>query len=338
MALQDKEIILEVGELPPPASVLEEAKVIGIKRVIIRGKPAGGTGLSVVQLSDSVQTEDTAAWIEVSKAEDLPRALEASSRKHEFVVVQCTDWKIIPLENLIAEFRRRGKKLYAFMNERKDIELAFAILEKGVDGVVIPPEFLDVAKKLQLSMMGIGPFSLVGARVSRIVDIGVGDRACVDTASQLVLGEGMLVGSKANFFFLIHSETVPTKYMPTRPFRVNAGAIHSYLLSGGRKTRYLSELESGDRIVVIDFRETAREVAVGRIKIERRPLVMVEAVVGGERGTVMLQKAETIRLVKRDGTPVAVTELKEGDEVLVNLTETEGRHLGGEVEEFVLEK
>ena len=30
------------------------------------------------------------------------------------------------------------------------------------------------------------------------------------------------------------SETHPLPYMPTRPFRVNAGAIHSYTLAGER--------------------------------------------------------------------------------------------------------
>ena len=53
-------------------------------------------------------------------------------------MVDCTNWKIIPLENLIGEFRRKHRKIYAFMKSEGDIKLAFSILEKGVDGVVIP--------------------------------------------------------------------------------------------------------------------------------------------------------------------------------------------------------
>ena len=40
------------------------------------------------------------------------------------------------------------------------------------------------------------------------------------------------------------------------------------------------------------------QVIVGRVKIERRPLMMIEASADGEVGTVMLQKAETIRLIQ----------------------------------------
>ncbi len=62
-----------------------------------------------------------------------------------------------------------------------------------------------------------------------------------------------------------------------------------------------------------------RDAIVGRIKMERRPLVMIEAEFDGQEGTAMLQNAETIRLVRPDGTPLAITEAKAGDEVLVHV-------------------
>ncbi len=77
---------------------------------------------------------------------------------------------------------------------------------------------------------------------------------------------------------------------------------------------------------------------VGRVKIERRPLLMIEAVSDGEQGTVMLQNAETIRLIRPDGSPVSVTDIKVGDEVMVHLTQSRARHFGGEVDEFILER
>ena len=82
----------------------------------------------------------------------------------------------------------------------------------------------------------------------------------------------------------------------------------------------------------------SREVVVGRVKIERRPLVMVEAVADGEHGTAMLQKAETIRLIRGDGTPVSVTDLKVGEDVMVHMSKNKARHFGGEVDEFILER
>jgi 3-dehydroquinate synthase II len=285
------------------------------------------------------------AWVEVRSAKDIDLAVESAlKRDHKFVVVDCTNWKIIPLENLIGEFRRKHRKIYAFMKSEGDIKLAFSILEKGVDGVVIPYSSLKASKELiagvtAASAAGQRQVQLVKAKIKRIVDVGDGERVCIDTASQLELGEGMLIGSMASFFFLVHSETVPTEYIPTRPFRVNAGALHSYILGADGKTRYLSELRSGDKVQLVDKSGSRRDAIVGRIKMERRPLVMVEAEFDGQEGTAMLQNAETIRLVRPDGTPLAITEAKAGDEVLVHVAgEARGRHFGGEVDEFIVER
>jgi len=74
---------------------------------------------------------------------------------------------------------------------------------------------------------------------------------CVDTASLMVPGEGMLIGSQSNGLFLVHSESEESPYVAARPFRVNAGAVHAYIRVG-EKTRYLSELSAGDDVLVID--------------------------------------------------------------------------------------
>jgi 3-dehydroquinate synthase II len=285
------------------------------------------------------------AWVEVRGARDLDRAVESSLQAdHKFVVVDCTNWKIIPLENLIGEFRRKHRKIYAFMKSESDIKLAFSILEKGVDGIVIPYSSLKASKELIADVASAAAgqqrqVPLAKAKIKRMVEVGDGERVCIDTASQLGLGEGMLIGSMASFFFLVHSETVPTEYIPTRPFRVNAGALHSYILGADGKTRYLSELRSGDKVQLVDKSGARRDAIVGRIKMERRPLVMIEAECGGQEGTAMLQNAETIRLVRPDGSPLAVTEAKEGDEILVHVAgQAKGRHFGGEVDEFVVER
>jgi 3-dehydroquinate synthase II len=297
----------------------------------------GGEGLQ-----EYLEKDGDFAWVEVRGAKDLDRAVESAlKRDHKFVVVDCTNWKIIPLENLIGEFRRRHRRIYAFMKSEADIKLAFSILEKGVDGVVIPYSSLKASKGLlagltERQQRGV---QLEKAKIRRVVDVGDGERVCIDTASQLGVGEGMLIGSVASFFFLVHSETIPTEYIPTRPFRVNAGALHSYILGVDGKTRYLSELRSGDKVQLVDKSGARRDAIVGRIKMERRPLVMIEAEVGRHEGTAMLQNAETIRLVRPDGTPLAVTEAKAGDEVLVHVAgAAKGRHFGGEVDEFIVER
>jgi 3-dehydroquinate synthase II len=314
-----------------------EATRAGIARVIRRIPRAGAEGSISVTVADHLGKETKASWIRIRSAADVGRAVEASVDGFEFVVVECSDWKVIPLENMIAEFRRRGKKLYAYVKGREDVNLAFSVLEKGVDGVVVPPSLLEDAQKLAEAPQSIR-FELVPARVTRVADAGLGDRVCVDTTSQLSAGEGMLVGSRAAFLYLVHGETLATQYIPPRPFRVNAGSVHSYLLVDGEKTRYLSELQGGDPVLVVSSAGSSRRTVVGRVKIERRPMVLVEAAVDGEKGSVILQNAETIRLVRRGGESIAVTELKVGDEVLVRSGGPQGRHFGGEVDEFIIER
>jgi 3-dehydroquinate synthase class II len=54
-------------------------------------------------------------------------------------------------------------------------------------------------------------------------------------------------------------------------------------------------------------------------------------------GSLILQNAETIRLVDPSGKPISVVGLKEGDRVLV-VTDMPGRHFGTAVEETISEK
>ena len=51
----------------------------------------------------------------------------------------------------------------------------------------------------------------------------------------------------------------------------------------------------------------------------------------------LLQNVETIKLVGADGKSIAVTALKEGDEVLVYF-EAAARHFGIKIEETIIEK
>ncbi len=75
----------------------------------------------------------------------------------------------------------------------------------------------------------------------------MGDRVCLDTVSNMVPGEGMLVGNAGSGFFLVHSESLENPYVAARPFRVNAGAVHAYLYLPEGKTKYLSEVEGRGR-------------------------------------------------------------------------------------------
>lgn len=52
--------------------------------------------------------------------------------------------------------------------------------------------------------------------------------------------------------------------------------VHAYVALPGGRTGYLSELRSGSEVLVADAGGRTRTALVGRAKIERRPLMLVE--------------------------------------------------------------
>jgi 3-dehydroquinate synthase II len=153
----------------------------------------------------------------------------------------------------------------------------------------------------------------------------------------MALGEGMLIGNSSQALFLVHSESVENPFVNTRPFRVNAGPVHAYIRLANGETKYLSEVQSGDQVLIVNFEGATYPAVVGRAKVERRPLVLVEAEEKGQPFSVILQNAETIRLTAPSGKAVSLVDLKEGDEVLV-YREKAGRHFGVKIDETIVER
>ena len=118
---------------------------------------------------------------------------------------------------------------------------------------------------------------------------------------------------------------------------MNAGAVHAYVRTPAGETKYLSEVQSGDEVQVVDTNGRTRDAIVGRAKIEKRPMFRVEAETeDGDRVETLLQNAETIKVATSEGR-TAVTDLEPGDELLVHYEDT-ARHFGEEVDESIIEK
>ncbi|PIN82224.1 MAG: 3-dehydroquinate synthase, partial [Nitrosopumilales archaeon CG11_big_fil_rev_8_21_14_0_20_33_24] len=242
------------------------------------------------------------------------------------------------LENIIAKLHKINTKIFAIANTPEEVRKMFSILEVGVDGVIFNTGSINEVREAMV-YLGTRSFDLKSAKIIEIKEVGDGERVCVDTASMLHKGEGMLIGSRSNFLFLVHNESVGSSFTSPRPFRVNAGAVHCYTLSPDGTTNYLSEVETGSEVLIINSKGKARRATVGRSKIERRPMLMIKASVGNEIGGIIAQDAETIRFVKPNGQLVSVTHLKKGDTVMVHVKSATGRHFGMEVsDEYILEK
>ncbi len=260
-------------------------------------------------------------------------AIVSQARTHP-VVIHCADWTIIPLENLIAQ----SQNLFVEAASVAEARTFLGILERGVDGLVITTSDLGELKRLlKLAKEVSPPVELTTAAVVSVKPLGMGDRVCVDTCTTMAPGQGMLVGNSSAALFLVHAESLENPYVAARPFRVNAGPVHAYIRVPGNKTRYLSELAAGDEVLVVDHQGQTQAATVGRVKIEKRPLLLVTAAHEGKEFATILQNAETIRLTRPDGAAVSVVHLQPGDQILVALEEA-GRHFGHKVTETILEK
>ncbi len=254
--------------------------------------------------------------------------------KDHKVVLECPDWTIIPLENLIA----KGADVIPVVHSMKEAETAFGILEKGVAGILyVPEDVSDLKNALNVLCKNTETIALQEASIIEILPVGMGDRVCIDTCTSMGIGQGMLVGNSSSALFLVHAESIENPYVAPRPFRVNAGPVHAYTRVPGGKTRYLSELSAGDPVLITDYKGETQPAVVGRLKIEKRPLMLVRAEVDGVAVTTILQNAETIRLTTPDGEPVSIVFLGKGDKVLV-ATEQSGRHFGMKIEETIVER
>jgi 3-amino-4-hydroxybenzoic acid synthase len=324
-----------------------------VKKVLV---PAGGplsedelAAADIVMVDTSVHG-DTATlsarfpevefgrMVEIIDADSLEQACE-SARTERYSLLDFRDPTKIPLEIVIAASAGAAGSIITKAADVEEAGIIFGVLELGSDGVMLAPKAVGDATELMAEAKeGTEPIGLVELEVVSVAHVGMGERACVDTCTYLKKDEGILVGSFSKGMVLCVSETHPLPYMPTRPFRVNAGAIMSYTMSLAGRTQYLSELRAGSKLLAVDIKGNTREVIVGRVKIESRPLLSINAVaLDGTEVNLIVQDDWHVRILGPGGTVLNSTELAPGDKLLGHLP-VEDRHVGYAISEFCLEQ
>ncbi len=287
---------------------------------------AKSLGFELLEDLDDVQL------MSIRDKDDEKNALDLASDKP--LLLEFPDQKIIPLENLIAALKGKTKILVK-VNSVDEAKTALETLELGADGVVFCADSEDELDRMAEILALPLKVSLEEAEITKIKELGMGSRACIDLSDLMEEGEGFLVGSSSQGMLLVQAEVMQNPFVSPRPFRVNAGAVSLYLLVGSR-TRYLEELEAGEETLIVARNGSTRLSNVVRSKIELRPLLLIEAKSDGRVAKAVLQNAETIRLVTPKGSK-PVTEIKPGDRVIAHFEEG-GRHFGTLVKEQVIEK
>ena len=290
-----------------------------------------------------------AVHIEGKESQDQARALIGSVK---WLLLSFESWSMIPLENLIAANEGTPTKIAAQLTTVAQIQGAAFALEQGVDAVVIADEasmiesaIIAKAQRLERTESSTvkpegssNEINIESLAITSVEEGGIGERYCIDFTSLLNQGDGVLGGSNASSFMLVHGETISSEFVPSRPFRVNAGSPQSYVLMADGTTKYLAELQSGDSVSITSKQGTMRQAVVGRLKVEQRPLLLFRWVNENDKeGHMFLQQAETVRAVDTFGVPVSVTSLVAGDRIL-GWSDEGARHIGVTISSLVSER
>lgn len=334
--------IADFGQLPPT-----------VKKVLLptgQELPADLTGVDVLLLDEPASQALTADYRQQHAAVSIGRFVEIIDAQTLEAACQATvsqPWSLllfrdptkIPLEIVLAAAEGAPGQTITVVQDVEEAQIVFGVLERGSDGVLMAIRAVGDATALKAAADDQEQdLDLVELKVTSISHVGMGQRACIDTCSYLREDEGMLIGSHSKGMILCVSETHPLPYMPTRPFRVNAGAIHSYTMSKDGHTNYLSDLKSGSKVLAVDVKGQTRLVTVGRVKIESRPLLQVDAVsADGRTVNLILQDDWHVRVLGPGGIVYNSTHLVPGD-ILLGYLPTQDRHVGYPINEFCLEQ
>ncbi len=287
--------------------------------------------------------------IDSEDTQDYARSLVGSV---EWLVLSFSTWSMIPIENLVAACEDTPTKIAAVISTPEQAQGAGFALQRGVDALVISPSkemieaaFVIKSQRLERSVeqtiktaplpmhVGLGKLTVTSVQPG-----GTAERYCIDMTCLLDDGEGLLLGSSASSFLFVHGETIDSEFVPTRPFRVNAGPPHAYIRMSNGQTKYLSELQSGDNIDVVSVDGMQRSATIGRLKIELRPMILVKWIDENDKeGNMFLQQAETVRVVGVDKKTKSITALKPGD-VVIGWSDMGSRHIGAPISSAVAER
>lgn len=255
----------------------------------------------------------------------------------DFLVAAFADETNIPLELLLARAQGTRTQVYKQLLTSAETASVAGVLETGPAGLVVGAGHLADLDKVAAVLRAErhAQLDLVPLEVVRSEPVGMGYRGCIDTTHLFDDDEGMVIGSTSSGGIFVCAEVHYLPYMNLRPFRVNAGAVHSYVFGTGT-TAYITDLAAGEKCYAVNTDGRFREAMVGRIKVELRPLRLVEARYGDVTVNAFLQDDWHVRVMSAEGKPLNLTEVVPGTLLLGRVTEP-GRHVGIKVDEEISE-
>ncbi|MFH1448767.1 MAG: 3-dehydroquinate synthase II [Candidatus Micrarchaeota archaeon] len=260
--------------------------------------------------------DERGKWTEVvlRTPKDISKLKEAQKAGAERAFVVCRNWEMLPPKTVVSLSKKM--KLIAKVKNVDEAKELIDFPGKMIQGVLLSPTKTGDVRKLLRYLAGEDQIDFNQAVVNSVKRVGIGARSYIDACEMMDETEGMLVGCTANAFVFIQAE-VNQGDPHIRPFRINTGAVSSYVLLSNNETKYLAELKLGDSVLIVDRKGKVRKAFVGRNRIEHRPMVLIEAKLGTGIVRAILQDSASVRVMTPKGSK-SVSKLRKGDKLLVH--------------------
>ena len=109
---------------------------------------------------------------QVRSNEDIEDILQQAKKGLDFVIIEVKDWKIIPLENIIAKLHKLHTRIFAIAKNPAEVRKMFSILDVGVDGVIFAASTASQVREVLL-YMGTKSFDMQKATITEIKEVGL---------------------------------------------------------------------------------------------------------------------------------------------------------------------
>jgi len=230
--------------------------------------------------------------------------------------------QIDKFESLLDTVRDTGVPVISGVRSPSEAESVVSTMNGSPGGVMVSsPETTELSEYVEVTQRPSDTtIPLESFEIETVEQLGTGVRCCLDTTTLMEETEGMLVGStNAGGLFVNAEARAPPEASP-RPFRVNAGAVHSYVWTDEKNWDYLVNLEMGDTVACLDVDGSIREINVGRVLLAERPLTQIIATGDTQTVSAIVQDHSHVRFMRQNGETVSVPDLEEGDHVLGHAT------------------
>ena len=130
----DKKIVTTAIESGSDALLANNSDIAAIKKLSV---------INVIAPKGDIVLGKDLLEIEINNRDEETKAMALAKKRK--LIVKIKNWKIIPLEDLVAS---HPDNIFTYVKDSKEAKIALTVLEKGVAGIVLNTTSLNEIKKV----------------------------------------------------------------------------------------------------------------------------------------------------------------------------------------------